>query len=111
MRIKQKLYPLGRVGEQRWVDPRTHTRLAPGALQNWPSKSDGDYLKQEHRTLAANALVGELAQAAAEAQQRQKAVEGVEAVEAVEAVDLVLARSMEAMEAHLFIHASAPTAA
>jgi len=111
MRIKQKLYPLGRVGEQRWVDPRTHTRLAPGALQNWPSKSEGDYLKQEHRTLAANALVGELAQAAAEAQQRQKAVEGVQAVEAVEAVDLVLARSMEAMEAHLFIHASAPTAA
>ena len=37
--------------ESHWRDPRTGTRLAPGATQNWPTRSEEDQMKQEGASL------------------------------------------------------------
>ena len=37
--------------ESHWRDPRTGTRLAPGATQNWPTRSEEDQMKQERASL------------------------------------------------------------
>jgi hypothetical protein len=33
--------------ESHWRDPRTGTRLAPGAIQNWPTRYEEEQMKQD----------------------------------------------------------------
>lgn len=45
-------WPTGTRHESEWYDPRTKLRLAPGAMQNWPSKEDDKYIKHERGILS-----------------------------------------------------------
>jgi hypothetical protein len=59
-RKRVSFWPAGARGEHVWIDPRTGIRLAPGATQNWPSKSDEQYIKAERRAATAVARAQEL---------------------------------------------------
>ena len=59
-RKRGSFWPPGTRGEHEWVDPRTGIRLAPGAKQNWPSKSDEAFIKAERRAMIAMKRLDEL---------------------------------------------------
>lgn len=64
-RKRVSFWPAGARGEHVWIDPRTGIRLAPGATQNWPSKSDEQYIKAERRAMVAIARANALKEAKA----------------------------------------------
>ena len=54
MPTQKRTMPPGASGAMRsgpWRDPKTHTPLAPGAVQNWPSADDLKFLEHTRATL------------------------------------------------------------
>ena len=42
----------GACAEDAWVDGRTGIRMAPGAVQNWPTPTEEKYIRSTHRLVA-----------------------------------------------------------
>lgn len=53
MPSEKRFWPSGITAENVWHDARTGMRLAPGAIQNWPTKQDEKQILYERRMMVA----------------------------------------------------------
>ena len=45
-------WPTGACAEHVWNDRRTGIRMAPGAVQNWPTRGEEKYIEHTRRLVA-----------------------------------------------------------